>query len=211
MATKKKYYVVWEGNRPGIYDSWANCQVQIKGYPNARYKSFKTKEEAQEAYQSSFADHINTSTKANPAKKRVSEEARKEINWDSIAVDAACSGNPGPLEYQGVETESGLQLFHQKFPLGTNNIGEFLALVHGLAHLQKENNTLPIYSDSKHAISWVKKARCNTTLVKNSKTKQLYVLIARAEKWLKENEYKNPILKWKTKEWGEIPADFGRK
>lgn len=211
MAGKKKYYVVWEGNKPGIYDSWTSCQVQIKGYPNARYKSFKTKEEARDAYQSSFADHINTSNKANPAKKKVSEEARKEIIWDSIAVDAACSGNPGPLEYQGVETESGLQLFHQKFPLGTNNIGEFLALVHGLAHLKKENNPLPIYSDSKHAISWVKKARCNTTLVKNSKTKQLYVLIKRAENWLKENEYPNEILKWKTKEWGEIPADFGRK
>jgi len=211
MAAKKKYYVVWEGNMPGIYDSWTSCQVQIKGYPNARYKSFKTKEEAQAAYQSSFADHINTSTKANPAKNKVSEEARKEIIWESIAVDAACSGNPGPLEYQGVETESGLRLFHQKFALGTNNIGEFLALVHGLAHLKKENNPLPIYSDSKHAISWVRKAKCNTTLVKNNKTKQLHMLIKRAENWLKANEYQNDILKWKTKEWGEIPADFGRK
>lgn len=211
MAKKKKYYVVWEGNRPGIYESWADCQVQIKGYPNARYKSFKTKEEAEAAYTSSFEDHIDTSLKPKKEKRTFSEESKKEIIWDSIAVDAACSGNPGPLEYQGVDTQTGMQLFHQKFPLGTNNIGEFLALVHGIAQLQKEGRTIPIYSDSKHAMSWVKRCKCNTTLVQNAKTATIYKMIARAEKWLRENEFENEIIKWKTKEWGEIPADFGRK
>ncbi len=212
MAKKsKKYYVVWEGNRPGIYESWADCQVQIKGYPNARYKSFKTKAEALEAYGSSFADHIDTSLKPKSSKRTYSEESRKEIIWESIAVDAACSGNPGPLEYQGVDTKTGMQLFHQKFPLGTNNIGEFLALVHGIAQLKKEGRDIPIYSDSKHALSWVKRCKCNTTLVHNAKTQNLYKMIARAEDWLRNNEFKNELIKWKTKEWGEIPADFGRK
>ena len=211
MAKKKKFYVVWEGNMPGIYDSWADCQVQIKGYPGARYKSFKTQEEAEAAYHSSFADHIETSTTRKTVKKQYSEESKKEIIWDSIAVDAACSGNPGPLEYQGVDTQTGMQLFHQKFPLGTNNIGEFLALVHGIAQLKKEGRTIPIYSDSKHAMTWVKRCKCNTTLVQNSKTAQLFKTIARAEKWLRENEFENELIKWKTKEWGEIPADFGRK
>ena len=202
---------MWEGNRPGIYDSWADCQVQIKGYPNAKYKSFKTEAEAKAAYQSSFSDHIDSSLKPKKEKKVYSEESRKEIIWDSIAVDAACSGNPGPMEYQGVDTKTGMQLFHQKFPLGTNNIGEFLALVHGIAQLKKEGRMIPIYSDSKHAMSWVKRSKCNTTLVKNAQTAGLFKTIERAETWLRTNEFENEVIKWKTKEWGEIPADFGRK
>ncbi len=209
MAKKKKYYVVWEGNNPGIYDSWADCQLQIKGYPGAKYKSFSSKEEAESAYHGNFGDYIGANKK--PKVETLSEETKANIIWDSIAVDAACSGNPGPMEYQGVDTKTGYQFFHQKFPIGTNNIGEFLALVHGLAHLKNEGRTIPIYSDSKHAMSWVKRGRCNTKLVSNAKTAPIYKLIARAEKWLKENTFENELLKWETKHWGEIPADFGRK
>jgi len=154
MAKKKKFYVVWQGNEPGIYDSWAACLQQVKGYPAAKYKSFPTRAQAEGAFANSYDDYISTGTYSK--KSIITEEARAEIDFDTICVDAACSGNPGPMEYRGVETESQLQLFIQKFPIGTNNIGEFLAIVHGLAHLQKENNLkMPIYSDSKHAIKWV--------------------------------------------------------
>ncbi len=209
MAKKKKYYVVWEGNNTGVFDSWAVCQQQIKGYPNAKYKSFPSKEAAEAAYHGNFYDHIGQNKK--PSVSTLSEAAKADIIWDSIAVDAACSGNPGPMEYQGVDTKTGYQFFHQKFHIGTNNIGEFLALVHGLAHLQKEGKTIPIYSDSKHAMAWVRKGKCNTKLIRNAKTASVYQLIARAEKWLANNTFENPLLKWETKVWGEIPADFGRK
>jgi len=209
MAGKKKFYVVWEGNRPGIYDSWSACLLQVKGYPGAKYKSFANKAAAQEAYLSSYADYISSSTKSK--KPAITEESRAEINFDTICVDAACSGNPGPLEYRGVETESHEELFIQKFPIGTNNIGEFLALVHGLAYLKQQKSKIPIYSDSRHAIKWVHNKKCNTKLVRNAKTKKLYEVIARAEKWLHDNKFENTLLKWETKRWGEIPADFGRK
>ena len=209
MAKKKKYYVVWQGNEPGIYESWADCLLQVKGYPAAKYKSFSSKAEAEEALSSSYDEYISSSTVAK--KPIISQEAKLEINFDTICVDAACSGNPGPLEYRGVETESHLELFIQKFPIGTNNIGEFLALVHGLAYLKKQGSDMPIYSDSKHAIKWVHNKKCNTKLVKNAKTKSLYEVIARAELWLKNNKFENILLKWETKKWGEIPADFGRK
>lgn len=209
MASKKKYYVVWQGNKPGIYTSWADCLLQVKGYPAAKYKSFTSLEAAQEAYNGSYVNYMASGTASK--KPIITEEARANIDFDTIAVDAACSGNPGPMEYRGVETESGLQLFIQKFPTGTNNIGEFLAIVHGLAYLQKLNSKQPIYSDSKHAINWVKRKKCNTKLVRNTKTKKLYEVIGRAEAWLRNNTFENPILKWETKEWGEIPADFGRK
>ena len=93
----------------------------------------------------------------------------------------------------------------------TNNIGEFLALVHGLAFLKQHNSSIPIYSDSVNAIKWVEKKQCKTKLVKTKNNEEVFELIARAEKWLQENTYITPILKWETDVWGEIPADFGRK
>ena len=135
-----------------------------------------------------------------------------EPNLYSIAVDAASSGNPGKMEYRGVDTQTHKQLFHQgPFQQGTNNIGEFLALVHGLAFLQKKGSDRIIYTDSRIAMGWVKKKKCNTKLKRTAKNQALFELVARAENWLKTNTYNTKIVKWETKAWGEIPADFGRK
>ena len=207
---KQKYYVVWDGNTPGIYSSWTECQLQIKGYPNAKYKAFKTREEAEAAFASSYDDFIEFGAKSS-APKPLPEEFEKEIVWDSISVDAACSGNPGVMEYQGVDTRNKSQIFYQKFSLGTNNIGEFLAIVHALAMFKQQNLDTPIYSDSKTAMAWVRRKKANTKLARNPKTAKLYSLIDRAETWLKNNSYQNELLKWNTERWGEIPADFGRK
>lgn len=210
--SKKKYYVVWEGNNPGIYESWADCQLQIKGYPNAKYKSFKTLEEATEAYRENYANHYNFGTKKQKTTLDIISEAEKEkIVWDSISVDAACAGNPGVMEYQGVDTKTKAQYFHKKFSLGTNNIGEFLAIVHALAMFKQAGKTTPIYTDSRTAMAWVRNKKVKTNLVRNRKTALIHDLIHRAETWLKNNTYPNKILKWDTDNWGEIPADFGRK
>lgn len=131
---------------------------------------------------------------------------------EALAVDAACSGNPGPMEYRGVHLPSGKQIFHFGPVQGTNNIGEFLAIVHALALLKQKNQpNMPIYSDSRTAQIWVQKKKCKTTLERTPKTEKLFEIIARAERWLQTNSYSNPILKWDTDNWGEIPADFGRK
>lgn len=136
-----------------------------------------------------------------------------KVIWKSLSVDAACSGNPGVMEYRGVWTDTGQEVFRVgTFLYGTNNIGEFLALVHGLALFKRENiSNMPIYSDSMNAITWVRKKKCNTKLVRSPETAKLYDLIERAEFWLRNNTYTTPILKWETREWGEVPADFGRK
>ena len=134
-----------------------------------------------------------------------------EVVANAWAVDAACSGNPGPMEYQAIDLATGAQVFHFGPMHGTNNIGEFLAIVHGLALLKQKGFDMPIYSDSVNAIGWVKQKKCKTKLPRDSRTEQLFLLIERAEKWLRENTYSTPILKWETRQWGEIPADFGRK
>ena len=210
MAKKKqKYYVVWQGHTPGIYSSWEQCHAQVKNYPNAIYKSFNTKEEAEEAY---FGG-VPSPAKRFAITPKVPKTLKQGFVTNSISVDAACSGNPGVMEYRGVWTDDKTEIFHLgPFKQGTNNIGEFLAIVHALALLSKkgDDKTL-IYSDSKTAISWINRKKANTKLPPNAKNADLFDLIRRAEKWLKENTFKNPIKKWETEEWGEIPADFGRK
>lgn len=206
MAKSSKYYVVWEGYEPGIYSTWQDCKLQIQNYPNAKYKSFKTLEEAKDAYAMGFFGYQKLK------KTAPSQFTTEGIEWKSIAVDAASSGNPGKMEYRGVVTKTKQVLFHMgPFPNGTNNIGEFLALVHGLAFLKDKKSDLPVYTDSKIAMSWIRQKKCKTKLSKNSKNEKLFELIKRAEIWLSKNTFKNPILKWETKSWGEIPADFGRK
>ncbi|TYP99591.1 ribonuclease HI [Tenacibaculum adriaticum] len=212
MSKQKKYYVVWKGKKTGVFTSWDVCKKQITGFEGAQYKSFADKAEAEKAFTKSYNDYKGKNTKKTILSATEKAQYGSPI-LKSLAVDAACSGNPGKLEYRGVLTDSKKQVFIQgPFEKGTNNIGEFLALVHGLALLKSKNlPDFPIYSDSKIAMSWVKKKQCRTNLEFSSKNKVLLDLIKRAEKWLQENTYKNPILKWETKAWGEIPADFGRK
>ena len=211
MSKKNKFFVVWNGREPGIYPSWDECKRQVHAYPEAKYKGFATEAEAREAFLSPYWDFVGKSAKVNqPTKEQIIEAGLPEK--ESIAVDAACSGNPGLMEYQGVYTKTGELLFHQgPFKNGTNNIGEFLALVHGLAFLKQRNSSLPIYTDSKTALAWIKNKKAKTLLEKNAENAILFELIERAEKWLKENSYTTEVLKWKTEIWGEIPADFGRK
>lgn len=209
---KQKYYVVWLGNPAGIYHSWKECQAVIKGVSGAQYMSFESLPAATIAYNKSYQDYKG---KALGKSKVLTPSQKAEYgqpNLYSIAVDAACSGNPGRMEYRAVDTQTHRQLFHKgPFNQATNNVGEFLALVHGLAFLKKEKSDRIIYSDSRIAIAWVKKHKCNTRLKKTNKNQVIFELISRAELWLKNNSYSTFIVKWETKAWGEIPADFGRK
>lgn len=212
MSTRK-FYVVWEGRSPGIYDSWEECKDQIDGFPGARYKAFPSQDAATEAFRGDSSEHIGV-LKAiashNPV--AVNYSAFPEIILDSIAVDAACSKNPGPVEYRGVDTKSGITLF-KVGPLadGTNNIGEFLAIVHALAMTAQQGVATPIYSDSRTALAWVRDRKCKTTLKSTPNNAKILELVKRAECWLQTHSYTNRLIKWKTEEWGEIPADFGRK
>ena len=212
MTKKKKYYTVWKGHHIGVFESWNDCKAQIKDFQGAQYKSFTTFDAAKKALNGNYKDYIG---KAKKFKSALSEVQLKKIgqpNFNSIAVDAASSGNPGKMEYRGVDTKSKKQLFHQgPFEEGTNNIGEFLALVHGLAFLKQKQSNRILYTDSKTAMSWIRKKNCNTKLERSEKNKDLFALVDRAINWLKTNTYTTTIVKWETKAWGEIPADFGRK
>jgi len=199
-----KFYVVWKGFQTGIFDNWNSCKEAITGYQNAVYKSFASLAEAQQA----FTDKNYMAQKF----ARRSSAPQGNYNSESIAVDAACSGNPGDMEYRGVYVKNNQELFRVgPYSQGTNNIGEFLAIVHGLAFLKQRKSALPIYSDSMTALSWIRNKKCNSKLVRTPINAQIFELISRAEQWLATNSYTTKILKWETAQWGEIPADFGRK
>ena len=203
---KGKYYVVWKGQNPGIYDSWEECKQQVENYQGARYKAFSSQEEAVEAYRS------GPDNAAYKKKKSQILVGSSGPFLPSISVDAACSGNPGKMEYRGVDTASKIELFRSPvFEEGTNNIGEFLAIAHALGSLEKQGRNLRIYSDSSIAINWIKQGKCKTKLVKSAKNADLFNLIERAEGWLATHPKRSPVFKWETEQWGENPADFGRK
>ncbi len=270
-----KYYVVWKGYAPGIYDSWEEVEIQVSGYPGAQFQAFRTLEAATEAFREGYdkegliqevaremhrlqtegvkvkvkesSDNTGTTSQAQtekprttkkqsasshrrltslgvrnvkafsdhadlvPGKISLSPTGRTPYIIDALAVDAACSGNPGPMEYRGVYIRTGQTVFKFGPMQGTNNIGEFLAIVHALALQEKQGTRLPIYSDSVNAQLWVRQGMCKTKLEENETTAPVFDMIRRAESWLRAHTFRLPIYKWETKLWGEIPADFGRK
>lgn len=206
---KQKFYVVWKGRKPGVYRTWDDCKAQVHGFAAPVYKAFDSLTAAEAAFKSSAWNYIGTTPKEKPAPRASVGKPLPE----SICVDAAWNSVQKDMEYQGIYYSSGKKLFHKgPFRDGTNNVGEFLAIVHALAYCKKHDlHQTPIYSDSRNAIGWVRAKKCNTKLEATAFNNELFDLIERAIQWLKENEYENPILKWETSTWGENPADFGRK
>lgn len=221
-----KHYVVWVGKQPGVYKSWPECQAQVNGYPEAKYKSFESKDKAEAAYKEGWKSHWGqgkaaASATSSPVRSKASSYGSKspqkaakeqEIDYDSISVDVGTRGNPGPVEYKGVDTQTGDILFYVgPIPNGTNNLGEFIAVVHALDFLKKQGSNKTIYSDSRTALSWLRNKKIVSSLARNASTKQIWELADWALDWLRTNAYSNKVLKWNTEEWGEIRADFGRK
>lgn len=206
-----RYYVVWIGREPGIYREWAQCRAQVDDFPGALYRTYPSAVEAQRAWVEAGGEPIPLDEPEQP------DETASPWGEDgpapgAIAVDAACSGNPGPMEYRGVEIDTGEQLFLVGPMLGNNNLGEFLAVVHGLAWQKAKGRSEPIYSDSRTALDWVRRGRVSTTLERTPETAHIWQLVDRAHHWL---HHEAPgvleLRKWPTRRWGEIPADFGRK
>ena len=206
--SEKKFYVVWKWKKIWIFDSRDVCKESVNGFSDAKYKWFSSKEEAELALQEWWERYYEVK---NITKKEKIRNEDIPFFAESIAVDAACSGNPWEMEYRWIDLQTWEEIFHEKFKIWTNNIGEFLAIVHGLKYLWNDNRA--IYSDSRIAMSWVNQWKCKTQINadKNSDFWRTLEAIERAENWLKGNWIKHKILKRNTEDWWEIPADFGRK
>ena len=233
MATNysKRFYVVWVGREPGVYTDLNDALDQVDDYPGASFKSYASSAEATEAFrrgmrksekkelgnllagsQQVAAKQLEAQRANLPAGRKADYMSFPEIDLNGWAVDAACSGNPGKMEYRGVELMTGRELFRVgPFEKSTNNIGEFLAIVHALALQQQLGESHTIYSDSKTGMAWVRDRKVKTQLPRNGKTEKSFKMMERALSWLNTHSYSCKILKWDTEKWGEVPADFGRK
>ena len=185
----QKYYVIWHGHQPGIYTTWPEAQKQIVGFKKPVYKIFGSEQLAKKAFDDSPENYQGDYKKT----KDLTPEELEKIGQPevvSLCVDAACN-NKGDFEYKGVWNHNLEEVFIAgPYPGGSNNIGEFLALVHALAFLSnfkdKAMHKLPIYSDSRIAMGWVKAKTCRTKQTPSPAVKNL---ILRAEKVVK-----NPYL-----------------
>jgi len=210
-----KYYAVFEGRKPGVYDTWEECNRQVNGYSGATFRSYRTKAEAEkelDTYNSKKGAE-KASTSVNNAEVAPATPTSRPTT--GIFADGACSGNPGPMEYRVIRISESTKpetIAKQSFDQGTNNVAEFLALVEALKNTQDSHE--PVYTDSTNAITWVERGGCNT---QSSLSKDAQVAVDNAVKWLKslpQEQRANMearIKKWDTQAWGEIPADFGRK
>ncbi|WP_438446622.1 ribonuclease H [Gorillibacterium sp. sgz5001074] len=215
-----KYYVVWEGKKAGVYSTWAECKAQVDGYPQAKYKSYSTASEAQAALAAGWKKMWGQGGEAAASKtagsrgkaSKAAAAAEEEIDYDSISVDVGTRGNPGPVEYKGVDTQTGDILFYVgPIENGTNNLGEFIAIVHALSYLKERGSAKTVYTDSRTALSWLRNKKVASNLPRNESTRKIWELTDRAVRWLETHTYPNKVRKWNTEEWGEIKADFGRK
>ncbi|WP_118976746.1 ribonuclease H1 domain-containing protein [Taibaiella koreensis] len=211
MKKAQKFYTVWVGRRPGVYMTWDECKEQVVGYENAVYKSFSTLEQAKKAFLGNSKEFIGNDTFETSLS---SEELEKIGNplQDSICVDGAFNTRTNEMEYQGVSYQSRHKLFHfGPIDAGTNNIAEFLAIIHALAYCKDHALSATVYSDSQTAISWVNKQKAKTKIDDTYRNQYVLSLIKRGEDWLRKNTIHNAVEKWQTEAWGENPADFGRK
>lgn len=221
MNYSKRFYVVWKGRQPGVYDDFSDAMEQVDDFPGALFKSYATAAEAAEAYRKGTQHEdkrelgnllLNASRNNLPEPGKPDYFSFPEIDLDGWAVDASCLGNPGRMEYRGVELMTGRELFRVgPFEKSTNNIGEFLAIVHALALMKSKGESHTIYSDSVTGMAWVRNRKIKTQLDATPENKKSFDMMARALSWLNTNHYNSRILKWNTDRWGEIPADFGRK
>lgn len=206
--------MVWEGRAPGVYDSWEECKLQVDGFPGAKYRSYPDLISATNAYRGDPKAQMQLFREMSRRKAQTVNYEAMNIRGDAIAVDGACSHNPGPTEYRGVMVGSGKQIFHVgPIPNATNNIGEYLAIIHAAALLaQRGDFTTPIYTDSRTALAWIRAGHHRSKIAANPGNAKARELLQRADAWLANNgPIRNPIFKWDTDNWGEIPADFGRK
>lgn len=193
---KNKYYVVWRGRETGIFDSWEACRASIDGFQGAQYKGYPTWEEAHEG-------HINGYW--NETIIRKIDAADTEVIKRSFITDVQCDAE-GTMTYSILDNETLTYIYQSpKYLDANNNVGQFIAIVHALAHLARTSDTRPIYTTSDTAIAWTKKRECNTRLCRTLNNTNLFDLLIRANSWIANNSFANQILKWNTASWGNPP------
>lgn len=155
-----KFYAVARGRKTGIFTSWSEAERQVKGFAGARFKSFKTKQEALAFLEDPSYTNSVSSTKnfdSAPKKKKTGGQQPADCDYPENAVkvytDGGAIGNPGPGGY-GVVFETG-ETFCGGFNLTTNNRMELLAVIVALEALEGEARPICLHSDSRYVVNGI--------------------------------------------------------
>jgi ribonuclease HI len=165
-----KYYVVLEGRETGIFTDWDSCNKQVYKYPGAKFKSFKTREEAEFAFNNELADSSKTNTtefkpENKPPKHSLETLANEQVQDVEVDIkvftDGACDPNPGQAG-SGIAIYREDQISELRYglynPCGTNNTAELNALHQALIISKSELDSgasVAVFCDSKYAIQCV--------------------------------------------------------
>ena len=186
-------YAVWQGRRTGIFTKWEEARAQIDGYPSPGFAAFLSRAEAERELE----ERRRLLAPAGPPPEA------------GIAVDAACAGAVGPLEYRGIDLRTGETVFAEgPVDAGTNNLGEFLAIVRALEMLDRQEVSGPIWSESDVAIAWVGEGRHRSSVKPTDRNRELRRRLCRAELFLVDAPAPADVRRWRSDAWGAIPVEF---
>ena len=201
--SKNKVYLVEEA--PGKYrsfDNWPACQAFVQGRPIA-FAGGATREAAMQKLNATRDWQLS----GGPKKKSSSKPKVPggPLPTEGLTSDAGTHGNPGPCEYQVTDLK-GKILEHRHLGVHTNNYAE-LAGIEAMVRIAGERGESVCWTDSTIAMGWIRSGRLGPTVREPELIKGLIHRINALQA-----EYPNVTLKkWNTREWGQIPSDFGRK
>jgi len=168
----KKFYVVWQGREPGIYRDWNSCKQQVDKFAGAKYKSFLSLQDAEEAFKAgrSVKKAVGGGRNSKPTSRSSTANGVKTYTAADIAqmpinvkmyTDGGCDPNPG-------RAGSGMAVYRNEVleslwygcynPEGTNNTAELNALNQAFMLAQTESDSgqsVAIFCDSKYAIQCI--------------------------------------------------------
>ncbi|MDD9304091.1 MAG: ribonuclease HI [Desulfobacter sp.] len=146
-----KFYAVAKGRKTGIFTSWPEAEQQVKGVAEAKYKSFKNRQDAEQFLKK---PHYGPSKQS---KKKPASAGPFSYPENTIVVytDGGAIGNPGPGGY-GVVFKEGKQL-SGGFNLTTNNRMELMGVIAALESLQGETRPIVLHSDSRYVLNGITK------------------------------------------------------
>ncbi|MCV6587748.1 MAG: ribonuclease H family protein [Marinobacterium sp.] len=165
----KKYYVVWKGRQPSVFNSWLACQRSVDKFPGARFKSFLTLAEAEAAFDKGapasgryVSGNYTGAGQVTHKHPKPAEPSTAEFQLQ-VYCDGACEPNPG-------EAGSGVAVYREGKlnglwyglynPQGTNNIAELNALHQALLIARQgieQGLSVQVLCDSMYALNCISK------------------------------------------------------
>lgn len=85
----KYFYAVRIGDKPGIYNTWAECEKEVRGFKGAKYKKFKSYNEALDFIEMDDERHSKIQKKSKKTKEE--KNSKYDFKQEDISDDEVLS------------------------------------------------------------------------------------------------------------------------